>query len=139
MPAPPKPPTITPGGGDGQTWGLGSVDGQLIIVSATATPGTLLHTIPQGSNVGMQRIVVWGVNVDTVVRELIIEWGDNGTSNQIPISVGPRRGMQPIIPDFRLGNGLSVYAFCTTPNIFRLYVSVGPVTKSPSSRVASGT
>lgn len=114
-----------------------SVGGKLIVVVATATPGTLVHTVP-ASGLQYQRIVIWGTCAHTATVDLTIEWGATGSANQIITSLGAKRGMVEIIPDFKLAVGLSVYAFATVASVVRLYVAVGELTQGPSSRIAGG-
>lgn len=139
MPFPPKSPVQTPGTGDDLTIGSASTSGRMIAVAATSSPGTLLHTVASARGAKEQRIVVWASNIDTVTRELTIEWGGTSTSDRIVVTLGSKRGLIPVIPDLKLMNGLEVRAFASSANKINCYVSVGEPTKSPCSRVASGT
>jgi hypothetical protein len=136
MPIPPKAPSSSPTSAD-LIVGSASVGGGLIVVVATATPGTLVHTVPL-SGLEFQRIVIYATNSDTVNRDLTIEWGAAGAANQSTITLGAKRGFVVVVPDFKLQKGLVVRAFASAASVIRLYVSVGEITKGPSSADANG-
>lgn len=111
--------------------GSASSGGTMIAVAATASPGTLLHTVPWAAGVQYQRIKVWAVNIDTVERTLTIQFGGVATKDQIVVKIGPQRGLVLVVPDLKLYNGLLLRAFASAANIFNVYVGVGEVSKEP--------
>ena len=59
-----------------------SVDGALIAVAATATPGTPVHTA-LASTTGFDEVYLWATNVDSAAHQVTIEWGGTGAGNHI--------------------------------------------------------
>ena len=55
-----------------------STNGRAILVAATSSPGTIIHTGPSSSSV-FHEIWLYASNPDTTQRTLTIEWG--GTTN----------------------------------------------------------
>ena len=52
----------------------GSTNGKAIKVSATATPGTTIHTAVSGTS-SLDEVWLWAQNTDTTDRKLTVEWG----------------------------------------------------------------
>lgn len=96
----------------------GSTDGRMILVAATATPGTLIHTA--GSVTGDDNyddILLEAVNSDTTDRKLTIEWGGVTSPNDlIEIVIPAEVGVIPIARGI-LQNGLVIRAFAATANV----------------------
>ena len=96
----------------------GSTDGRMILVVATATPGTLIHTA--GSVTGDDNyddILLEAVNSDTVDRKLTIEWGGVTVPNDLVEQVIPAEAGLFLIVRGILQNALVVRAFCATANV----------------------
>jgi hypothetical protein len=91
----------------------GSTNGKPINVTATATPGTTVHTAISGT-VGYDEVYIWASNTDNQARQLTLEWGgttDPGEllvksysipGNSLPIPIALGQVMQ---------NGLTIGAF----------------------------
>lgn len=98
----------------------GSTDGKAILVAATATPGTTIHT---GSSTAstLDEIWIYATNTDTTDRKLTIEWG--GTSSPgdlIEFTVPAENGLYLVVPGLIIkGNAtpLVVRAFAATTNV----------------------
>lgn len=98
----------------------GSTDGRAILVAATATPGTTIHT---GSSTAstLDEIWIYATNTDTTDRKLTIEWG--GTSSPgdlIEFTVPAENGLYLVVPGLTIkGNAtpLVVRAFAATTNV----------------------
>lgn len=82
----------------------GSTDGKPILVAATATPGTAIHTPVTGST-SWDEIWIWTYNMDTVDRTLTIEYGGAGTTNEIKVTVPATSGLVHVIPGLIINNG----------------------------------
>lgn len=94
----------------------GSTNGKSVAVTATATPGTLIHTGSASSSV-LQEIWLYAVNYDTSVRTVTIEYGGTAAENKIIVQLDPYVGMVLILPGVILvGNAtpLVVRAFADT-------------------------
>lgn len=94
----------------------GSTDGRGILVVATATAGTTIHTA-QASATLVDVLTLYAYNSNTTVETLTLEWGgvtapnDNIVVNLLPTGSG---GLQPIAVDLLLRNSLVLKAFSTT-------------------------
>lgn len=107
----------------------GSTDGKAVLVAATATPGTLIHT---GSTTVATLHEVWlyAVNTSATDVKLTIEWGDATAPNgNIEYTVKAENGLYLIVPGLLLkGNAtaLTVRAFAGTASVISLhgYVNV---------------
>lgn len=77
----------------------GSTDGKPIIIAATATAGTLIHTAVAGTTDGTyDEIRLWASNVSAAAVNLTIEWGDATTTNNIKASIPASSGLYLLIP-----------------------------------------
>lgn len=85
-----------------------SSNGAGIAVSATASPGTLLHTATstQGS---LDEIWLFAANTSDEDVKLTIEFG--GSSSLIEQTIPYEAGLFLVIPGLVLGNGATVRAF----------------------------
>jgi hypothetical protein len=107
----------------------GSTDGKGILVAATATAGTLVHT---GSTTTSTLHEVWlyAVNSSASDVKLTIEWGEATAPNgNIEYTVKAENGLYLIVPGLLIkGNAsaLTVRAFAATTNVIVVhgYVNV---------------
>lgn len=67
----------------------GSTSGRPIIVAATATPGTVIHT-PASTAPDLELLTLDAWNTGTVTRTLTLEWGH--ASSTLPIDLEPGAG-----------------------------------------------
>lgn len=95
---------------------------QPILVTATATPGTLVHTTPTTTTTD-DEIYLYAFNTDTVARLLTIEFGGvTSPNNTIQQSIPPRQGLFLLVPGIPLsagtsGGAVNVRAFCATGGV----------------------
>lgn len=98
----------------------GSSQGQPILVAATSTPGTNIHTTGTSSSI-TDCVTLYAHNTDTTARKLTIELGGTGTNNTIEVTVPAESGLMLVVPQLPLtGTGSaskSVAAFCATTNV----------------------
>ena len=95
----------------------GSTDGKGILVSATTTPGTVIHT---GSSTAttLDEVWIYAVNADVANRKLTIEFGGTTTSDTIEFTVPTENGLYLITPGLILkGNA--------TPLVIRAFAASG--------------
>lgn len=108
----------------------GSTDGKAILVAATATPGTLIHT---GSTTVATLHEVWlyAVNTSASNVKLTIEWGEATAPNgNIEYTVVAENGLYLIVPGLLLkGNAtaLTVKAFAATTNVIAIHGYVNQI------------
>lgn len=103
----------------------GSTDGKAILVAATATAGTLIHT---GSSTATTLDEVWlyAMNTDTTARKLTIEWGGVTAPNDlIELTIQPEAGLTLVAPGLLIkGNASSalvVRAFAASANVVTIH------------------
>lgn len=107
----------------------GSTDGMGILVAATATPGTLIHTAVSGTTAGTyDEIWLWAQNNHTADVNLTIEYGDATTSHNIIVTIPSKSGLFTVIPGLILQNGMTVKAFAGTTNVITIYGFVHSLT-----------
>jgi hypothetical protein len=98
----------------------GSTDGKGVLVAATATAGTLIHT-GSTTTTTLDEIWLYAVNTSTSSVKLTIEWGEATAPNgNIEVTVLPEAGLVTVIPGLLIkGNAtaLTVRAFAGTTNV----------------------
>ena len=94
----------------------GSTQGKGILVAATATAGTLIHTAVAGTT-DLDEIWLYAVNTHSADIKLTLEWGEATEPNgNIEITVPFEEGLMLLVPGLLLQNGLTVRAFAGTAN-----------------------
>lgn len=102
----------------------GSTDGKAILIAATATAGTLLHT---GSTTvtTLDEIWLYANNTSASNVKLTVEWGDATTpTGLIEVTVLAEAGLVNITPGLLIkGNAsaLTVRAFAATTNVITVH------------------
>lgn len=98
----------------------GSTDGKGVLVAATATAGTLIHT-GSTTTTTLDEIWLYAVNTSTSSVKLTIEWGEATAPNgNIEVTVLPEAGLVTVIPGLLIkGNAsaLTVRAFAGTTDV----------------------
>jgi len=98
----------------------GSNQGQPILVAATSSPGTTIHSTGTSSTI-IDNVTLYAHNTDTTARKVTLEVGGTGTANTIEVTVPAEAGLMLVLPQLPLtGTGAaakSVAAFCATTNV----------------------
>lgn len=98
----------------------GSTNGQPILVAATSTPGTTIHTAVSGTT-SLDEIWLYAQNTDTTPRKLTIEYGGTTSPNNlIELTVEAEAGLVLVVPGLLLNNSLLVRAFAATTNVITI-------------------
>lgn len=100
----------------------GSVNGRVIPVAATATPGTLIHTALAGT-AGFDELYVWASNVTASPATLTIEWGgvsDPGDHLTKSLSLPANSPPIPLVSGQVLHNGVVCRALSNTASAINL-------------------
>lgn len=106
----------------------GSTNGKAILVAATATPGTTIHTAVSGTS-DMDEIYLYAVNTDTTDRKLTIEWGEaTAPDGNIEFIVPAESGLFLTSPGLLLQNSLVVKAFAATASVITIHGWVNRIT-----------
>jgi len=108
----------------------GSTDGRAILVVATATPGTTLHTGPSTA-ADIDEIWLYAQNTSTSAIKLTIEWGGVTAPNDlIEVSIPPESGLVLVAPGILIkGNAtpLIVRAFAGSANLITIHGFVNSI------------
>lgn len=91
----------------------GSTDGKPIVVAATGTPGTLIHTAVAGTT-NYDEIWLWLTNVSGGDVLCTVEYGDALGASNIKYSVIALDGLKCVLPGVVLQNGATVRVFAGT-------------------------
>ena len=110
----------------------GSTDGRPILVAATATAGTVIHT---GSSTATTYDEIWlyAINTDSVDRKLTLEWGGTTSPDDlIEQTITTESGLTLIAPGLLIkGNASSalvIKAFAAAANVVILHGFVNQIT-----------
>ncbi len=104
----------------------GGTDGRNVLVAATGTPGTTIHT---AHATALDEIWLWATNTDATARKLTIEYGGTTTPNDlIEITIPPESGPVLVIPGWLLSNSCLVKAFAASANVIVINGFVNRIT-----------
>lgn len=94
-----------------------STDGRGILVAATGSPGTLIHTAlsSQAAN-EWDEVTIRAVNKSATAIKLTVEWGGTNAADQVEITIPAESGFTEVIPGHVLQNGAELRAFAATAN-----------------------
>lgn len=106
-----------------------STDGRSILVAATATLGTAIHTAVNGVTPGVfDEVWLWAQNNHTVDLVLTIEFGGTTLKDTIVATIPAKSGLIPVVPGFVLQNASLVTAFTTVTNVMAIHGFVNSIT-----------
>lgn len=109
----------------------GSTDGAGILVAATASAGTTIHTASTTTTT-FDEVWLYAVNTDTTARKLTVEWATTTAPNgNIELTVNPESGLVLVVPGLVLkGNAtpLVIRAFAATANVIVVHGFVNRIT-----------
>jgi len=99
----------------------GSTNGKAILVSATASPGTTIHTAVADTS-SLDEIWLYAGNSSSGDVKLTIEWGETTAPNgNIELTIPPESGLTLVVPGLLLQNSLAVRAFASTANVICIH------------------
>ena len=100
----------------------GSTNGKAVLVAATATAGTTIHTAVSGSS-SLDEIWLYAHNSSSAAVKLTLEWGEATAPNgNIEINIGAEgTGLVLVAPGILLQNSLVVKAFAATANVINIF------------------
>lgn len=105
----------------------GSTDGLGVLVVATATVGTTIHTAGSGTT-NWDEIWIYANNSHSADVLLTIEWGGVAAKDLIQFTVPLKSGPNLIVPGLILQNAMVVTAFAGTANVIGLTGFVNRIT-----------
>ena len=96
----------------------GASDGKAVLVAATSTAGTTIHTAHSTS---IDEVWLWAYNSHTADVLLTIEFGGaTAPDNNIKVTIPYKAGLIAVVPGLCLTNSLTVKAFAGTTNVITL-------------------
>lgn len=96
----------------------GSTSGKPILVAASATPGTLIHT---AHATALDEVWLYCSNTSATAVKLTIEFGGVTNTENIEITVAGESGLTLIIPGLLLTGSSVVRAFAGTGSVLAVY------------------
>lgn len=108
----------------------GSTDGKAILVVATASAGTTIHTAVAGVVTGTHdEIWLYAYNSAATNVVLTIQWGGTSTpSDDVKVTVPSLSGLIALVPGLVLQNGSVVRAYAATANVVTVHGFVNAIT-----------
>jgi hypothetical protein len=98
----------------------GSTNGRAILVAATATAGTLLHTATAVSG-ELDEVWLYVHNTSVAAVTLTVEWGGVTSPNDtLVVSVPAQSGLLLVVPGLVLDGGVVARAFAGTTNVLTI-------------------
>jgi hypothetical protein len=104
-----------------------STNGKGILVAATATTGTTVHTAGSGTT-NFDEVWLYAHNNSTSSVKLTIEYGSTAAADNIEITIPGESGLVLVVPGLFLNNALVVTAFAGTTNVITMHGYVNRVT-----------
>lgn len=105
----------------------GATDGGPVLVAATSTAGTTIHTAGAGTT-NWDEVWIWLVCTHTAGVEIEIEW-ENATANQNVVQTIPfDSGAILAVPGWILQNAKTVKIFAGTTNVVAAFGYVNRIT-----------
>lgn len=109
----------------------GSTDGKPILVAATTTPWTTIHTAVAGTTPGVyDEIWIYATNNHTAEVNLTLERWDATATNNINMSIPSKTGLYLVVPWLILQNAATVKAFAGTTNVVHITWWVNSITEA---------
>ena len=107
----------------------GSTNGKGILVVATATAGTTIHTAVSGTT-DIDEVWLYAVNAHSADIKLTLEWGEaTEPTGNIEQTVPYEAGLMLLAPGLLLQNGLTIKAFAGTANEVVIHGYVNKIDK----------
>jgi len=106
-----------------------SANGQGILIAATATAGTLIHT---GSTTvtDLDEVWLWAVNSGSTDTKLTIEWLTATATDNIEVTIPYESGLYQVIPGLLVkgvATPLEIRAFAANANIIMIHGFVNSI------------
>lgn len=109
----------------------GSTQGKPIAVAATGTPGTTVHTTGTSATV-VDEVWVYATNIDTVSRNLTIEYGGTGAAQRIEVAIPAKSGLSLVLTGLIMtgtgSSGNTITSFASAANVINLIGYVNRIT-----------
>ena len=104
----------------------GSTSGKGVLVAATATAGTTIHT---ADATALDEIWLYAVNSSATSVKLTLEWGEvTAPDGNIEVTIAPESGIVLVSAGLLLTGGLLVRAFAATGSVIIVHGYVNRIT-----------
>ena len=107
-----------------------STNGRGILVAATSSPGTLIHTTTTVATT-IDEVWLYAQNSDTTARKLTVEWGGTGSGDILEVTIQPESGLVLVSAGLILlysGSTTTINAFAATTNVICIYGYLNRIT-----------
>ncbi len=96
----------------------GSTHGRGILVAATSSPGTTIHTASAGTTSASEDVItLYAYNSNSTAETVVVQWGGTTSpDDEIIQNVAAKTGLTLLVADLILRNGLIVKVYSTTTN-----------------------
>jgi len=106
----------------------GSTNGKGILVVATTTAGTAVHTAVSGTT-DWDEVWIYAFNGNSISVDLTLEFGGTTVpNNTIVCAIPALTGLQLVVPGLLLNNGQALAAFASVANKVVIYGFVNRIT-----------
>ncbi len=92
----------------------GSTNGRGVLVVASGSPGTTVHTATNVATV-LDEVWLWAVNHGASQADLTVEAGGTASGDRIEVGVPPQQGLVAVIPGFVFSGGVTIAAYASAP------------------------
>ena len=101
----------------------GSTNGRGILLAATSSPGTNIHTTSTTATT-IDEVWLYAQNTDTTARKLTLEWGGTGSGDILETTIPAESGLYLVSAGLILlysGSATTIAAFAATTNVIGIY------------------
>ena len=99
-----------------------SADGKAVLIAATSSPGTSIHTAVTGQTAGSyDEVWLWAQNNHTANVVLTVQFGSTDAKDNIIVTIPFKSGLVPVLPGLPLQNELVIKAFAATTNVISIF------------------
>lgn len=103
----------------------GSTSGKGILVAATSTPGTTIHT---AHATALDEVWLWASDINVTDRLLTVEFGGNTGAEQVSFTVPSDDGAYLIIPGWIATGSIVIRAFAAAASEITIHGFVNRIT-----------
>lgn len=96
-----------------------SVNGKGILVSASATPGTPIHTSASGS--AFDEVWIYSSNSSSADAGLTVEFGGTDAKDLVELNIPSQEGLILVIPGLFLSNSSEIKCFASTEDVLSIH------------------
>ncbi len=103
-----------------------STDGEPVLIVATSSTGTTLHTAVSGAT-QWDSVTIWLSNTQNTISSVTLEWGGTAARHQIEIDLPPK-SVVLVAAGWRIRGGKVITAFSDVTNTVQAIINVDRIT-----------